>query len=67
MRDTAHNEVVGLLTTEQAAPLVGLSPAHLRRLCAEGKVRGAQKLGKTWLVAESSLRQVARQRAPKEL
>ncbi len=65
MRDSAYDSGMGLLTVEEAAPLIGMSPAHLRRLCAGGKVSGAVKKGRVWLVYESSLRKVVRRRAPR--
>lgn len=47
--------VQDLLTLEEAAPLAGLSAVSLRRLCAQGKVRGAVKKGRTWLVPAASV------------
>lgn len=58
---------MNLLTLEEAAPLTGLSPASLRRLCAEGDIRGAVKRGGVWFVPKSSLAKIGRLRKPKDL
>lgn len=41
------------ITTLTAAAKLGLSDGHVRRLCREGAVKGAQLLGKTWMVPSS--------------
>lgn len=55
------------LTLEEAAPETGLAPSSLRRLCAEGRVRGAIKRGGVWLVPVASVDKIGRQRKPKDL
>ena len=34
-----------LIDTQQAAILLNLSPRHVRTLCEEGRIRGAQRVG----------------------
>jgi excisionase family DNA binding protein len=52
------------LTLAEAAPLVGLHPGHLRRLCALGTIEGAQLKGKTWLLPGRQLAGFIRRRDP---
>lgn len=49
------------LTTQQAAHLIGISPAHLRRLLIAGKVRG-RKVGRDWQINPAHIADVTRQR-----
>jgi hypothetical protein len=44
---------VKLITTEEAATRNGISARYVQRLCADGRVKGAQKVGPMWLVPES--------------
>jgi len=53
------------LTLEEASGRSELAPSTLRRLCAERKIEGAVKKGKTWLVPERSVAVTHRQRRPK--
>jgi excisionase family DNA binding protein len=53
-----------VLTLAEAAPLVGLHPGHLRRLCAAGAIEGAQLKGKTWLIPGRQLADFIRRRHP---
>jgi excisionase family DNA binding protein len=39
-----------LVNTTQAASLLGVSPTRVRKLLKEGRIRGAYKLGKFWLI-----------------
>ncbi|MEA4942605.1 hypothetical protein SDC9_92708 [bioreactor metagenome] len=38
------------LTTKQAAELWGISPRRVAILCAQGRISGTVKAGKTWLL-----------------
>ena len=38
------------LTTKQAAGLWGVSPRRVAVLCEQGRIEGAVKAGKTWLL-----------------
>ena len=38
------------LTTKQAAQLWGISPRRVAILCAQGRIPGTVKAGKTWLL-----------------
>ena len=38
------------LTTKQAAELWGISPRRVALLCAQGRIPGTVKAGKTWLL-----------------
>lgn len=44
----------GYYTTKEAAEKLGYAmPTTLKRFCADGKISGAVKVGKTWLIPES--------------
>lgn len=34
----------------EAANALGISPGRLRVLCAEGRVRGAERIGRAWVI-----------------
>lgn len=38
------------MTTNQAAKLWGISPRRVALLCAQGRITGVMKAGKTWLL-----------------
>ncbi|MEG0770048.1 MAG: helix-turn-helix domain-containing protein [Ruthenibacterium sp.] len=38
------------LTTKQASELWGISPRRIALLCEQGRITGAVKAGKTWLL-----------------
>ncbi|MEG0897325.1 MAG: helix-turn-helix domain-containing protein [Ruthenibacterium sp.] len=38
------------LTTKQASELWGISPRRIAILCEQGRITGAVKAGKTWLL-----------------
>jgi hypothetical protein len=40
------------LPTEVAAEQAGIGQRYLQKLCAEGKVKGAQQIGRAWVVPE---------------
>jgi excisionase family DNA binding protein len=39
-----------LITTVEAAEKTGLSLRYIQKLCADGRIAGAQQFGRTWLV-----------------
>lgn len=41
-----------MLSVTAAAAQLGLSPSHLRALCAAGSVAGADKIGGVWLLPD---------------
>ena len=45
------------LTAKQAADLLKVSTARIRQLCIEGKLRGAFKLTRDWLIPERSVKE----------
>lgn len=58
-----------LLNATQAADIVGVSKMTMAEWCARGYVPRAQKVGKTWIIPESSLHLIERPemgRPPKE-
>lgn len=57
-----------LLTTKMAAEILGFTPDYIRRLIMTGKI-AAEKLGHDWLLTETAIRHIKRQRftLPKEL
>lgn len=40
----------GFMTTTAAAEKTGLTMRHIRRLCKDGAVKGAQQFGRDWMV-----------------
>jgi excisionase family DNA binding protein len=46
-----------LLTVEELAELLRLTPAHIRLLIRQGKVPGARKMLHRWLYEEEAVRQ----------
>jgi excisionase family DNA binding protein len=50
-----------MYSTKEAAQKIGISDAHLRRLLAEGKIKG-KKLGHDWVVISLNYK---RKRRPK--
>ncbi|MCB8946157.1 MAG: helix-turn-helix domain-containing protein [Ardenticatenaceae bacterium] len=58
-----------LLNATQAAEVYGVSKMTMAEWCARGYVPGAQKVGKSWIIPESSLPLIERPdmgRPPKE-
>ena len=43
-----------LLTTRQAAALRGVAVVTVRRWCQQGKVSGAIRIGRDWMIPASS-------------
>lgn len=41
-----------LLTAAQAGAALGISARRVRVLCAEGRIAGAHKIGRDWLLPE---------------
>ena len=39
-----------LMTASEAAGLWGITPRRVQVLCDKGKVRGAVKMGRTWII-----------------
>jgi len=46
------------MTTKQASELWGISDRRVRVLCAEGKIEGAELIGKTWYIPENASKPV---------
>ena len=44
----------GYLSVEEAADILGLSPATVKRWIVQGRLQG-RKLGRQWLILETSL------------
>ena len=38
------------LSVEMAADQLGVTPRYIRRLCQDGRVRGARRLGHSWVI-----------------
>ena len=38
------------LSVEMAADQLGVTPRYIRRLCKDGRVRGAERLGHSWVI-----------------
>ena len=57
-----------LLPVAKFAARIGVSPSRVRQLCAVGRVSGARKVGKVWVVpADAYIIPAHRRRAPPEL
>ena len=46
------------LTTKQASEKWGISDRRIRLLCAEGKIAGAELIGKTWYIPDASAKPI---------
>ena len=44
-----------ILTSKEAAEILGMAQGYVAELCASGKLPGAVKKGKTWLIPKSSV------------
>jgi len=44
-----------MIGTKEYAQLHGLSQVRVRQLCEAGRIPGAQKVGKTWIIPEDAL------------
>lgn len=42
--------MANLLTTRQAADLRGVARVTVRRWCQQGKIRGAVRIGRDWMI-----------------
>lgn len=47
-----------MLTTTQAAAQLGLCQSRIRQLCLTGKLPGAYKMGRDWVIPENSIAQL---------
>lgn len=56
---------IKLLTCSMAARILGFTPDYIRRLCGEGKIK-AEKLANDWLMPESAIKDIKRQRKKKQ-
>ena len=45
----------GYLTTKEAADYRNLSQVHIRQLCSEGKLQGAERAGRAWIIPKKSV------------
>jgi len=43
-----------MITTRQAAALRGVAVVTVRRWCQQGKVRGATRIGRDWMIPASA-------------
>jgi excisionase family DNA binding protein len=48
-----------MLTTKEAAAILQLDASRVRLLAAQGRLRGAQKIGRDWVIPESAARAYA--------
>ena len=44
------------MTTKKASELWGISDRRIRILCSEGKIEGAELIGKTWYIPDNTQR-----------
>ena len=62
-----------LMKTSDAAKLWGISPRRVQILCDKGKVNGAFRMGKTWIIPKDAPRpldgrtKAAKQQAQREV
>ena len=47
-----------LLTTQQAADLLGINLNNISLRCREGKIKGAVQIGGRWLIPEEELEEI---------
>ena len=43
-----------LLTTTETAKRWGISARRIALLCSQGRIKGAEKIGNTWLIPENA-------------
>ena len=43
-----------MLTTAEAAAIIGCRPASVKNLCQRGKIPGAEKRGRDWFIPRAS-------------
>ena len=53
IRISEYNVDMKYITTAQASELWGISQRRIALLCAEGRIDGAYKMGKTWVLPEN--------------
>ena len=46
------------ITPQQAAQLWGISERRVQSLCIKGRVEGARKLGRAWLIQKDTIKPV---------
>lgn len=51
-----EKKVEKLYSTTEAAEVLGISARRVAVLCVEGRFPGAQKIGNTWAIPESAIR-----------
>lgn len=49
---------VDYITTKQAAEIWGISQRRISLLCAENRIDGAVKMGKTWIIPKDTKKPV---------
>ena len=42
-----------MISVTQAAEYLGVSARRVRRLCVEGRIQGAEKCGRAWILPDS--------------
>lgn len=50
------------MTTNEAADILGIDPATVRRWAADGTIAGATKPGRDWVLPEDKVRELAAER-----
>lgn len=48
----------GYISIKDVAEMWGLTPRSVRNMCATGKIQGAEKVGRDWLVPADTVRPV---------
>jgi hypothetical protein len=51
-----------MIGTVEAAKRLGITPNRVAVFCEEGRIEGAQKIGKTWVIPPASLEKLPRKR-----
>jgi hypothetical protein len=41
-----------MITSAAAAALLGVTPRRVQALCAQGRIRGAKKIGRDWMLPD---------------
>lgn len=65
MKPKNNPRVDELITSSQAAKLLGFTPDHVRRMINQGKIQ-AVKMGHIWMLKTTALKGIERQRSRKE-
>ncbi len=57
-----YSEMKKPLSAKEAGVRLGISDARIRRLCLDGRIPGAWKMGRDWMIPEPVIKKMAENR-----